>query len=103
MQGAEPSYKDFRKLEKISLPREIGKTGEKLEILLSPFGHEKEKFYVPQIGTKTTPKKRLSKFENWPEVCFSLPPKGIRVGPKMKKDRGLSKRLLFIKKIFTPN
>ena len=47
-------------------------------------------------------KNRVSKFENLPGVCFSLPPKAIRVGPKMKKDRGLSKRLLFIKKIFHP-
>ena len=44
----------------------------------------------------------VSKFENRPGVWFSLPPKAIRVGPKMKKDRGLSKRLLFIKKIFHP-
>ena len=44
----------------------------------------------------------MSKFQIWPGVCFSLPPKAIRVWPKMKKDRGLSKRLLFIKKIFHP-
>ena len=40
VQGAKPSHKDFRKFKKISLLREIGKTGEKLEILLCRFGHE---------------------------------------------------------------
>ena len=42
----------------------------------------------------------MSKFEIWPGVCFSLPPKAIRVGPKMKKVRGLPTRLLFIRKNF---
>ena len=51
VQGAKPSHKDFRKLKIFSLLREIGKTREKLEILLCHFGHENEKFYVPQIGT----------------------------------------------------
>ena len=45
-------------------------------------------------------KNRVSKFENLPGVCFSLPPKAIRVGPKMKKVRGLPTRLLFIRKNF---
>ena len=55
VQGAKPSHKDFRKFKKHSLLREIGKTREKLEILLCYFGHQNEKFYVPRIGTKTTP------------------------------------------------
>ena len=102
MQGAKPFHKDFRKLKKSSLLRERGKTREKLEILLCYFGHEIDFFYVPQICTKTPPKKCVSKLQNWPEVCLYRPPKAIRVWPKMKKDRGLSKRLLFIKKIFHP-
>ena len=57
VQGAEPSHKDFRKLKKISLLREIGKTREKLEILLCRFGHENKYFYVPQICTKMTQKR----------------------------------------------
>ena len=40
VQGAKPSHKDFRKLNKSSLLREIGKTREKLEILLCHFGHK---------------------------------------------------------------
>ena len=40
VQGAKLSYKDFRKLKKCSLLREIGKTREKLEILLCLFGHK---------------------------------------------------------------
>ena len=62
VQGAKPSHKDFRKLKKFSLLRETGKTWEKLEILLCRFGHENKYFYVPQICTKTTPKKPVSKF-----------------------------------------
>ena len=62
VQGAKPSHKDFRKLKKSSFLREMGKTREKLEILLCRFGHENKYFYVPQICTKTTPKKSVSKF-----------------------------------------
>ena len=57
VQGAKPSHKDFRKLNFCSLLREIGKTREKLEILLCHFGHEMKYFYVQQIGTKMTPKR----------------------------------------------
>ena len=56
-QGAKPSHKSFQKLKKHFLPRETDKTREKLEILLCQFRHENKKFYVPQIGTKTTPKR----------------------------------------------
>ena len=62
MQGAKPSHNDFRKLKKSSLLREMGKTREKLEILLCRFGHINKYFYVPQICTKTTTKKSVSKF-----------------------------------------
>ena len=84
VQGAKPSHKDFRTLKKFSLLREIGKTREKLEILLCYFGHENKYFYVPQICTKTPPEKCVSKLQNWPEVCLYRPPKAIRVGPKIK-------------------
>ena len=57
VQGAKPSHKDFRKLKKSSLLREMGKTREKLEILVCHFRHENKYFYVPQICTKTTPKR----------------------------------------------
>ena len=57
VQGAKPSYKDFRKLKKFLLLREIGKTREKFEILLCLFGHEILLFYVPQICTKMAPKR----------------------------------------------
>ena len=57
LQGAKPSHKDFRKLKKSSLLREMGKTREKLEILLCRFGHENKYFYVPQICTKMTLKR----------------------------------------------
>ena len=62
MQGAKPSHKHFRKLKKSSLLREMGKTREKREILLCRFGRRNKYFYVPQICTKTTPKRSVSKF-----------------------------------------
>ena len=63
VQGAKPSHKDFRKLKKSSLLREMGKTREKLEILLCRFGHENKYFYVPQICTKTTQKRACQNFK----------------------------------------
>ena len=63
VQGAKPSHKDFRKLKKSSLLREMGKTRERLEILLCQFGHENKYFYVPQICTKMTQKIACQNFK----------------------------------------
>ena len=82
MQGAKPSHKDFRKLNKFSLLREIGKTREKLEILLCYFSHEIDFFYVPQICTKTPSKSACQNLK----ICQGF------ASPYLQKQFGLGQK-----------
>ena len=82
MQGAKRSHKDFRKLKKSFLLREMGKTREKLEILLCLFGHEILLFYVPQICTKMAPKR----------ACQNLKFGQVFASPYLQKQFGLDQK-----------
>ena len=103
VQGAKPSYKDFLKLRKSSLLREIGKIREKLEILLCRFGHDILFFYVPQICTKTTGKIACQNLKFCQGFASPYLQKQFGLGQKWKKIGVCQNASFLLRKFFIPN
>ena len=81
----------------------MGKSREKLEILLRRFGHENKYFYVPQIFTKMTPKRGCQNLKFGQGFASTYLQKQFGLGQKWKKLGGCENAPFLLKKIFMPN